>query len=45
MLFLKPDVEKKLRILFSLFVLLDLSLTASDLTLDLVVNVFRPKSI
>ena len=39
MLFLKADVEKKLRILFSLFVLLDLSLTASDLIFDLGVNV------
>ena len=38
MLFLKPDV-RKIEILFSLFVLLDLLLTASNLIFDLGLNV------
>ena len=40
MLFLKPDVTKKNRgFFFSLFVLLDLLFTASNLILDLGLNV------
>ena len=41
MLFLKPDVtKKKYRILFSLFVLLDLLFTANNLIFDLGLNVW-----